>query len=272
MQNSPHTRNGLCRIPAVLAHRRDGPPVRPPSECQDTALPPLFSSAKACRHYASIMDSPNDIRLTCEIGLQHGMLGAYACQRSFRVGHDTIHCHCSGAQNGVGRYPKPACRVHRFAMIGKPRRDMVRLSAFAAALMAMLVSGSEAHSCTCTDVPDLPAALAQADVVFLGIAAPSTRIASGRENHWLEERTVFEVIDIWKGNDSDRLAVASRRHPRLPTCGLSSFEAREQYLVFAVMDNAGTLRAQQHCSRTARSADAAGDLLILDQLRHPGRE
>lgn len=146
------------------------------------------------------------------------------------------------------------------------------MSAFAVALMAILVSGSEARSCTCADVPNVPAAFAQADVVFLGVAAPSTRIASWGENDWLEERTVFEVIDIWKGNASTRLAVASRRHPRLPTCGLSSFEAREQYLVFAVRDNAGTLRAQQHCSRTAISADAADDLLILDQLRHPGRE
>jgi hypothetical protein len=140
----------------------------------------------------------------------------------------------------------------------------MRLTAIVAVL-ALGLSVTAAQACTCSALTSVEEAFARADVVFLGTAgSPASINGTGPE---ISERTTFQILESWKGDVPSRIAVISSRNPRLPGCGLSSFEAGHRYLVYASADSDGRLRVQQRCSRTASASRAAEDLQLLERLR-----
>ncbi len=125
-----------------------------------------------------------------------------------------------------------------------------------------------AGACSCNAQLDVTLARERADAAFVG-RVTELRLAPGFSedptiSYATEDLQVILVVHSqWKGDIGDRTLVRTAFTCCL--CGFT-FETGEEYLVYAVFGEDGTLRTSL-CTRTRRLADATHDPVVLGELK-----
>ncbi len=122
-----------------------------------------------------------------------------------------------------------------------------------AALALVWAAASPAHACSCLSI-DVPTAFGRADAVFEGRVLEVER----GEGPTGSLRVTMEVVQQWKGIESERVIVETAADPGM--CGVA-FVPDTSWLVYAVREG-GTMTTTL-CSRTALVLDAEEDLAEL---------
>jgi len=121
--------------------------------------------------------------------------------------------------------------------------------------------------CECAAAPKPAEALAEADLVFFGLASFVGESVTEESGSPIEEFVEFSVEGVWKGPAQERLRVYT--NVGKPHCAFQ-FEIGQSYLVYAKRDPkpySNRFRSSV-CSRTRSSAHALPDLAILGPPSH----
>lgn len=116
--------------------------------------------------------------------------------------------------------------------------------------------------CKCAPTSTLASNFQRADVIFVGKVIEARKV-SRKEKGKHDVFVKFEVTQTWK-QDSERFVTAQE-----PLGSLDGFEPGAEWLLYASIDEKGTLQISRGCCRrTARLATAIkqGDLTTFEEM------
>jgi hypothetical protein len=137
-----------------------------------------------------------------------------------------------------------------------------------AAIVFMSLYGSGALACSCGDIGDDRAAVAEAmekaDLVFIGRIESQEKFTLDEDDMKHDyERTQFYVVQSWKGEKATRVYVES-----MVTCCMCGIRFPEtgSFLVYAYGPKPNGYYTTSVCSRTKPLADANDEIAMLDAI------